>query len=108
MPYRSKRLCERCKQAYAGTRCEQCYVPYSRVTVHPFSTRRGRKLRDKIRKAHPICQACGERLVDEVDHIIPVSVDSSLGMDPGNLQSLCTQCHKDKTYKDRHKYRHAG
>lgn len=41
------------------------------------------------------CQMCGGRSDLEVDHIIPVARGGS--WEPSNLQTLCSDCHKDKT-----------
>ena len=44
---------------------------------------------------------------DEVDHIIPLSVDRSKRLDIDNLQCLCRSCHKRKTDEDLVKYKEA-
>lgn len=45
------------------------------------------------RRAHllkePACRACGCRSRLNVHHIVPVHVDRSLELDPGNLITLC-------------------
>ena len=67
------------------------------TTAHPFSTRRGRKLRQAKLNADPLCERCVRedrvRSADEVNHIKPISE----GGDPwawGNLESLCRDHHK--------------
>ena len=64
---------------------------------HPFSTRRGRKLRQAKLNADPLCERCVRedrvRSADEVNHVKPISE----GGDPwawGNLESLCRDHHK--------------
>ena len=37
------------------------------------------------------------RAAEEVDHIVAVSADLSLGFERTNLQSLCRRCHQKKT-----------
>src|SRR5882762_586011 len=104
MPSRSKKICQTCKQAYATVRCEACYVPWKKYTIHPFSTHKGRKLRDRYKKMHPICESCETRLMNQVDHIVPVSIDPSLSFVSSNFQSLCTQCHEEKSRIDKRRY----
>lgn len=64
---------------------------------HPFSTRRGRKLRRAKLNADPLCEPCqrDDRLsaATEVHHKQPLSE----GGDPwlwSNLESRCDDCHK--------------
>ncbi len=72
---------------------------------------RGRKLQ-RIRKLHlmehPLCRSCDEqgrvRAATQVDHIVPLYLGGL--EEDGNRQSLCDDCHADKTrqdmgYKDR-------
>lgn len=56
----------------------------------------------KWKEAHPLCVKCEAegrtRPVDEVDHKIPLWAG---GADhESNLQSLCTDCHTEKTSKE--------
>lgn len=66
---------------------------------HPFSTRRGRKLRDaKLRSVDYLCEACRQqgRLVEaiEVHHIVPLE-DGGDPFPPLNgLEAVCGNCHK--------------
>lgn len=51
-----------------------------------------------VRKQHlekfPCCAACGRCNKLEVHHKIPVHIDPSLELDPGNLMTLCDDpCH---------------
>lgn len=69
---------------------------------HIFSTRKGRKLADKIKRRDLYtCQMCG-RIVTPgrdaigsaaVDHIIPTSLAPELAWDEGNLWTVCKGCH---------------
>lgn len=49
------------------------------------------------------CAHCGliDRDIMDADHIIPKSVDPKLKHDINNLQTLCPNCHKRKTLKER-------
>lgn len=64
----------------------------------------GRKLqriRNRVLKANPLCQACGLRGSVEVDHIKPIfkgGEDSAYS--DANRQALCVECHAAKTKRD--------
>lgn len=46
------------------------------------------------------CQSCGaEGGTLEVDHITPIS-EGGHPFDPGNLQTLCVDCHQEKTAEE--------
>lgn len=47
------------------------------------------------------CVICGDTKRLEVHHIIPVSVDSSLAMETGNMVCLCHACHEKAHTTDR-------
>jgi len=52
-----------------------------------------------------ICQDCGEKLSlseAQCDHIVPIFLGGS-EFDKENLQTLCEECHKKKTARDRGK-----
>jgi 5-methylcytosine-specific restriction enzyme A len=58
-------------------------------------------LRAKHLRDYPDCMNCGD-VATEVDHRIPFrradgSIDDGLRLEPTNLQSLCTPCHRRKT-----------
>lgn len=46
-------------------------------------------LRDKWLSEHPTCAACGKAVLLQVHHKIPVHVNRSLELEPGNLITLC-------------------
>ena len=46
------------------------------------------------------CRACGKAGVLEVDHIVPLRIDSSKPYNLENLQSLCRPCHFEKTARE--------
>lgn len=61
---------------------------------------------------HFLCIGCSTDnspvLADVADHIIPVTIDWSLRLDPNNMQPLCHDCHNKKTAEDVKKYRRGG
>jgi 5-methylcytosine-specific restriction endonuclease McrA len=63
---------------------------------HLFSTRRGRKVREAYRQAHPLCEPCERRgkvaAMDEVHHIVPIS-QGGAPWAWANLESRCRDCH---------------
>lgn len=53
-----------------------------------------RHLREEHLKKQPQCAACGRTRNLIVHHIVPVSFDPTLELDPDNLLTLCeTPCH---------------
>lgn len=66
-------------------------------------TKRGRPWRRAraIRlRAFPICEMPGcAHLAEEVDHRVPLSAGGTHAY--GNLQSLCSSCHAEKTRRER-------
>jgi 5-methylcytosine-specific restriction endonuclease McrA len=66
---------------------------------HPFSTRRGRAVRNCQLRREPRCQMClGMGVVtaaETVDHIIALKHGGS-AYDPANMRSLCLPCHKKR------------
>jgi hypothetical protein len=48
-----------------------------------------RKVRAAHLKLYPTCAACGGIEDLEAHHLVPVSVDASLELDPNNLLTLC-------------------
>lgn len=69
-----------------------------------YSTARWKRLRNRFRKANPLCEACKAKgitqAMDIVDHITPI-LDGGAPYDWSNLQSLCTPCHNSKSNKER-------
>lgn len=51
-----------------------------------------------LKRDRYLCASCGDPAT-EVDHIIPVG-EGGARKDPGNLQSLCSPCHKTKTKRE--------
>lgn len=48
-----------------------------------------REVRDRHLKENPECAVCGRRKNVVPHHVVPVHVDPSRELDPGNLISLC-------------------
>ena len=67
-------------------------------------SRRYKRMVARYRIETPLCEACkrkGERrAVEEIDHIRPLAVDPSGIFVWSNLQSLCKDCHADKTSEE--------
>jgi|SRR5699024_4198195 len=61
---------------------------------------------------HYLCVGCStdDQLIpaNVADHIVPVTVDWSLRLDPNNTQPLCHDCHNKKTAEDVKKYGRGG
>lgn len=65
-----------------------------------FSSPIYKTVRAAVLRASPWCKMCGRRpprVVLNVDHIIPLTVDWSRRMDPNNLQVLCEDCNQGKS-----------
>lgn len=48
-----------------------------------------RRVRDEHLRNHPECAVCGRKTNLVPHHVVPVHVDPSLELDPGNLITLC-------------------
>jgi 5-methylcytosine-specific restriction endonuclease McrA len=70
-----------------------------------YNTKAWKMLRDKRRRANPICQSCEKKGMIKpmkiVDHIIPIDEAPELALNFDNTQSLCNFCHILKTNKDK-------
>lgn len=71
-----------------------------------YTTPEWRRLREWKINQNPLCEHCERRgLVvpaTEVDHIVEL-IDGGSKLDPENLQSLCSRCHRIKTAECRRK-----
>ena len=38
------------------------------------------------------CESCGSTVLLQADHVVPLSVNMSLGLEPSNLRVLCRGC----------------
>jgi 5-methylcytosine-specific restriction endonuclease McrA len=74
------------------SRCRNCRLPR---TNHTHSRRERHRtaawdrLSARLRKASPYCELCGATTDLVVDHIIPVSEDPTLALEPLNCRVLC-------------------
>ena len=68
---------------------------------HPriYHLLRWKMLRRRRLLANPICQDCGERLAEEVDHVQAIE-DGGDAWDFDNTQGLCSSCHARKTARE--------
>ncbi len=80
----------------------------SRTKAFPrfYQSQEWRELRYRVlREQKGRCQACGMTAKDgaklHVDHIIPISHNPRLQLDPNNLQILCEDCNLGKGATDR-------
>ena len=112
MPFKPKRPCSHpgCPKLTDGRFCaehaKQEAKRYERYQRDP-ATRKlygqtWRKVRDRYRAAHPLCERCLERgritPTQEVHHIKPLSQGGT--NDCGNLRALCTPCHSEITARE--------
>ena len=60
------------------------------------------RLRESILTNQPLCEVCLKQGIttgaQQVDHIVPLSLGGT--NDPINLQSICSQCHWNKTGRE--------
>lgn len=74
------------------------------VNEHIYQSAKWRKLRARKANDSPLCETCLTyniiKPVDIVDHIKPVLDYPKLAYVYSNLQSLCHQCHNEKTAKE--------
>lgn len=82
----------------------QRYEP-NRTREGFYNTAEWKQVRDKFRKANPMCAECARhnesRAGYVIDHIVPINKGGAR-LDPSNLQNLCAQCHQRKRGKERH------
>ncbi|MPZ36768.1 MAG: hypothetical protein GEU95_01680 [Rhizobiales bacterium] len=63
-----------------------------------YDKRRWHRVRERKLRRDPICEGCGERPSEHVDHIIPLP--GGAAYDPANHMALCIPCHNAKTRCD--------
>jgi 5-methylcytosine-specific restriction endonuclease McrA len=68
-----------------------------------WSGRKLQELRERILSQEPLCRPCRlagrTAAADHVDHIVPLEAGGTY--EDGNLQPICTECHKEKTARER-------
>ena len=69
------------------------------------STARYQRMHASFLRANPLCAECERkgivRAADELDHVTPAHVDPSLFWNGDNLQGLCSDCHLEKSIRER-------
>lgn len=112
MPYKPKRPCSYpgCPKLSAGRFCEEHTKEearrYERYQRDPATSKRygsaWRKVRDRYRAAHPLCEHCLElgrfTSAQDVHHIKPLAQGGT--NDSDNLRALCTPCHSEITARE--------
>jgi 5-methylcytosine-specific restriction endonuclease McrA len=59
------------------------------------NSRKWKRLSKLYRLHHPVCEACGENISDEVHHRQPISKAPHLAHEWANLMALCKACHRE-------------
>ena len=112
MPLKPKRPCSHpgCPKLTDGRFCAEHarqeakrYEHYQRdPATRKLYGRTWRKVRDRYRAAHPLCERCLERgritPTQEVHHIKPLAQGGT--NDDDNLTALCTSCHSEITARE--------
>jgi 5-methylcytosine-specific restriction endonuclease McrA len=57
-----------------------------------YKTKQWEQLRRQVLFEQPLCAICGDRIIEEIDHIIPLS-QGGAPYDRNNLRGLCRACH---------------
>jgi 5-methylcytosine-specific restriction endonuclease McrA len=110
--------CLGCGEPTNGSRCADCQLPRTQPADRPSATQRGydsrwQALSKRLRKRSPFCEwpGCGSTTNLTVDHIIPLSEDPALRLEPLNCRVLCrthnTQRHNRCTDDERRMVREA-
>ena len=98
---RPDHLCDECRARHKGWSMWQHYKGSSKSRGYGYAWN---KLRLKaLERDKHLCQMCLKRGIfttaTDVDHIVPLAQGGSDEME--NLQSLCHECHKQKTCQER-------
>ena len=98
---RPDHLCDECRARHKGWSMWQHYKGSSKSRGYGYAWS---KLRLKaLERDKYLCQMCLKRGIfttaTDVDHIVPLAQGGSDAME--NLQSLCHECHKQKTCQER-------
>ncbi|WP_438863777.1 HNH endonuclease [Neptunicella sp.] len=113
MPIKAARQCRECKRATTNDNgfCDKHQDKSIGWNVRlsawkgKGSTRAWRRIREQIlARDNWMCVSCSARGIyqpaNQVDHLVPKTAG---GTDhPNNLQSLCDDCHEDKTISESH------
>ena len=100
MPHRPPKRCTRCTQL--ATHQGRCDEHQRTAWENPSANSQAlsgwqrTRLRDEQLAREPQCRRCQATTHLEADHIIEIA-DGGHPTDPANLQTLCTDCHADKS-----------
>jgi 5-methylcytosine-specific restriction protein A len=78
---------------------ERPHVIRSKEEGRIYDRRRWALLRRKRLSLNSICQACGDELARDVDHVVPIE-QGGAPFDLANTQALCGSCHSKKTNRE--------
>jgi 5-methylcytosine-specific restriction protein A len=70
------------------------------ATKGVYKTKRWQATRRAVLDRDPLCKACGKRVAEEVDHVVPLEKDDSQPYALDGLQGLCAGCHRAKTARE--------
>lgn len=91
--------CLGCGTPTEASRCADCRLPRAQAAGRPSATQRGydsrwQALSRRLRKQSPFCElsGCGNTTNLVVDHIIPLSEDPTLRLEPLNCRVTCRAC----------------
>ena len=118
MPDRPKRPCRKvgCPalvingfcDTHTKTEATNCQRWIGTASSRGYDAAWQRKRLEILKRDKYLCQHClkiGRATpADDVDHKIPLRVDSALRLEDDNLQSLCRQHHRTKTEQDKKLY----
>jgi 5-methylcytosine-specific restriction endonuclease McrA len=94
--------CEKCRAAYTERRASQKrgtkrtphrQTPKRQELQRFYSSTQWRRVRDQVRKRDGACTTCGTTEHLTVHHLVSISTDPTLALDPDNLATLCRSCH---------------
>jgi 5-methylcytosine-specific restriction enzyme A len=75
------------------------YAMPARQAIERTRGRKWMQIRGHVLRSEPRCEPCLARgritAATEVDHIVPLKLGGTDA--PNNLQSICTDCHSEKT-----------
>ena len=103
MPYAPPSRCPCGNIATRRGRCDQHQpTPWATRSRNgdALTGRQRQQLHDQQIAREPQCRRCGSQDQLEADHIIPIA-EGGAHTDPANLQTLCHNCHKQKTEAER-------
>lgn len=103
MPYAPPTRCHCGARATRAGRCpDHQRKPWENPSRNSEQLTRHQRqqIRDQQLEREPSCRRCGTEENVQADHIVEIADGGAL-TDPGNLQTLCDDCHKVKTLEAR-------